>query len=246
VAVALWMWTSSRIRRSDDVGRPAGVRWACASGKATLPLARRGFRITCVEPGSALAAEARRNLASFPEINVVQSTFEDIDPWGHDAFDLVFAAAAWHWLDPAVRYRRASELLRPGGHVAFWSASHVFPEGGDPFFTELQQVYDEIGEGLPEGATYFRPGELRDQREHIEASELFEPTLTATSGCSTPSPDTSRCSRGSAIACTRRFGAGWENVQTDCSAAAGAQSSTSLGDRTSHSRRRPMPLGSGG
>jgi SAM-dependent methyltransferase len=177
VAVALWMWTSSRIRRSDDVGRPAGVRWACASGKATLPLARRGFRITCVEPGSALAAEARRNLASFPEINVVQSTFEDIDPWGHDAFDLVFAAAAWHWLDPAVRYRRASELLRPGGHVAFWSASHVFPEGGDPFFTELQQVYDEIGEGLPEGATYFRPGELRDQREHIEASELFEPTL---------------------------------------------------------------------
>lgn len=27
----------------------------CASGKATLPLARRDFRITCVEPGPALA-----------------------------------------------------------------------------------------------------------------------------------------------------------------------------------------------
>jgi len=37
----------------------------CASGKATLPLARRGFAITCVEPGPALAAVARRNLASF-------------------------------------------------------------------------------------------------------------------------------------------------------------------------------------
>ena len=149
----------------------------CASGKATLPLARRGFHITCVEPGPALAAVARRNLAGFPEVEVVQSTFEDIDPSGHEPFDLVFAATAWHWLDPAVRYRRAWELLRPGGHLAFWGANHVSPEGGDPFFTELQQVYDEIGEGLPEGARYSRPGELPDQREDIATSGLFEPVL---------------------------------------------------------------------
>jgi len=149
----------------------------CASGKATLPLARRGFRITCVEPGSALADEARRNLASFPEVEVVQSTFEDIDPAQHEPFDLVFAATAWHWLDPAVRYRRTWELLRPGGHLAVWGATHVFPEGGDRFFADLQQVYDEIGEGLPEGATYPRPGELSDQREDIEVSGLFESVL---------------------------------------------------------------------
>ena len=123
----------------------------CASGKATLPLARRGFRITCVEPGSALADEARRHLARFPGVEVVQSTFEDIDPSEHGPFDLVFAATVWHWLDPAVRYRRTWELLRPGGHVAIWSATHVFPEGGDTFFADLQEVYDEIGEGLPGG-----------------------------------------------------------------------------------------------
>ena len=149
----------------------------CASGKATLPLARRGFHITCVEPGPALAAAARRNLASFPGVRVVQSTFEDIDPSKHEPFDLVFAASVWHWLDPAVRYRRAWELLRPGGHVAFWGATHVFPDGGDSFFADLQEVYDEIGEGLPEGATYPRPGELPDQREDIEGSGLFEPVL---------------------------------------------------------------------
>jgi SAM-dependent methyltransferase len=149
----------------------------CASGKATLPLARRGLRITCVEPGAALAAVGRRNLATFPEVDVVQSTFEDIDPSEHEPFDLVFAATAWHWLDPAVRYRRTWELLRPGGHVAFWGATHVCPEGGDRFFADLQQVYDEIGEGLPEGAAYSRPGELPDQREDIEASGLFEPVL---------------------------------------------------------------------
>ena len=37
----------------------------CATGKATRPLARRGFRITCVELGAELAAAARRNLAGF-------------------------------------------------------------------------------------------------------------------------------------------------------------------------------------
>jgi SAM-dependent methyltransferase len=149
----------------------------CASGKATLPLARRGFHITCVEPGPALAALARHNLASLPDVQVVQSTFEDIDPSQHEPFDLVFAATAWHWLNPAVRYRRTWELLRPGGHVAFWAATHVFPEGGDSFFADLQQVYDEIGEGLAEGPTYPRPGELPDQREDIEASGLFETVL---------------------------------------------------------------------
>lgn len=148
-----------------------------ASGKATLPLVRRGFRITCVEPGPALAAAARRNLARFPDVEVVQSMFEDIDPSAHERFDLVFAATAWHWLDPAVRYRRTWELLRPGGHLAFWSATHVFPEGGDSFFVDLQEIYDEIGEGLPDGVTCPRPEELPDQREDIEASGLFEPVL---------------------------------------------------------------------
>lgn len=100
----------------------------CASGKATLPLAHRGFRITCVESGTALVAVARRNLAGFPGVEVVESTYEDIEPSGSEPFDLVFAATAWRWLDPAVRYRRTWELLRPGGHVAFWSATHVFPK----------------------------------------------------------------------------------------------------------------------
>jgi len=43
----------------------------CATGKATLPLARRGFRITCVEIGPDLAVLARGNLAAFPFVEVI-------------------------------------------------------------------------------------------------------------------------------------------------------------------------------
>ena len=89
---------------------------------------------------------------------------------------LVYAATAWHWIDPAVRYQRAWQALRPGGHLAFWTAGHVFPEGGDPFFAEIQDIYDEIGEALPPGTSQPRPGELADERAGIEASGLFEAT----------------------------------------------------------------------
>jgi SAM-dependent methyltransferase len=147
------------------------VEVGCATGKATRPMAQRGFRITCVELGPELAAVARANLAGFG-VEVVQGRFEDWRP--EEPVSLVYAATAWHWVDPAVRYLRAWKALRPGGHLAIWSASHVFPDGGDPFFDEIQDVYDEIGEGMPAGTARHRPGELPDERADIEASGLFE------------------------------------------------------------------------
>jgi SAM-dependent methyltransferase len=146
----------------------------CATGIATVPLARRGFQITCVEIGPELAAEGRRNLAGFRDVEVIQAAFESWLPPGAAAFDLVFAATAWHWIDPAVKYRRAWELLRPGGHLAFWAAAHVFPEGGDPFFRDLQEVYDEISEGMQPGTTWPQPGQLPEASAEIEGSGLFQ------------------------------------------------------------------------
>jgi SAM-dependent methyltransferase len=160
----------------DMAGLDAGdrlVEVGCATGKATLPLARRGFQIMCIEIGPRLAAAARRNLASFPHVTVINSAFETWHPPVGDRVDLVFAATAWHWIDPTLRYQRAWQLLRPGGHLAFWSATHVIPDGGDPFFVDIQDVYDQIGEGLPGDATWPRPGQLPDSRHEIELSGLF-------------------------------------------------------------------------
>src|SRR5580658_8951761 len=149
------------------------VEVGCATGKATRPMARRGFRVTCVELGPELAAVARANLAGFG-VEVVEGRFEDWRP--EEPVSLVFAATAWHWIDPKVRYQRAADALRPGGHLALWAQEHVFPDGGDPFFEEIQEVYEEIGEGMPPDAVRARPGELEDDRAGIEASGLFEVT----------------------------------------------------------------------
>jgi SAM-dependent methyltransferase len=157
----------ARLRPGDRL-----LEVGCATGKATIPLARRGFQVTCVELGADLAAEARRNLDGFPRVAIVNEAFETWEP-PQAGFGLVYAATAWHWIDPAVRYRKAWELLREGGHLAFWAAAHAFPAGGDRFFHELQDVYDEINEGLPPGAQYLAPGELPDERAEIEATGLF-------------------------------------------------------------------------
>jgi SAM-dependent methyltransferase len=119
----------------------------CGPGKATLPLARMGLRITAVELGDALAAEARRNLAAFPGVSVITSSFEEWEPPPAVLFDLVYAATAWKWVDQEAGYAKAAALLPREGHLAVWAADHAFPAGFDPFFTEIQRVYDALGEG---------------------------------------------------------------------------------------------------
>jgi SAM-dependent methyltransferase len=146
----------------------------CATGKATIPLAKRGFQITCIEIGAELAAGARHNLAG-DDVDIVTGSFEDWQSEAEPKFDVVFAATAWKWVDPAVRYTKAWQVLRPDGHLVFWNADHVFPEDGDLFFRDIQAVYHEIGEGKPvDDNEWTRPGELEDQREEIEKSGLFE------------------------------------------------------------------------
>jgi len=145
----------------------------CGTGRATEPLARRGFNILCLEPGARLAAVARRNLAPFPDVEVVVESFEDWNAAGR-TFDLVLAATSWHWIDPEVGYARAASLLNADGRLAFFSASHAFPEDADRFFYEIQEVYETLGETRP-GETWPPPlpEDVPDETDGILASGFF-------------------------------------------------------------------------
>ncbi len=142
----------------------------CGTGQATLPLARRGCRVVCVEMGSNLARIARRNLASFPRVTIVNARFEDWEP--NHLFDIVFAATSWHWLDPQIRYAKAAAALRPDGILAFTAGAHAFPPGFDSFFSEIQPCYESIGLGSIKWPPP-RPEEVPDNRDEIERSGYF-------------------------------------------------------------------------
>ena len=145
------------------------------TGQATVPLARRGYRITAVELGAALAAETRRATRPFPNVTVVVGDFEAL-ALPAASCDLVTAATAFHWLDPATRYGRAARLLRPGGALAPFGNQHVRCERDGDFVGASQAVYARI---LPEWAAAFPgvpwPDGVADaEAARIAASGLFQ------------------------------------------------------------------------
>jgi SAM-dependent methyltransferase len=91
------------------------------TGKASAMFAARGMRVLAVEPSAEMGAVARRVCAAVGDVRVEQSDFEGWDPAGR-TFPLLFAAQAWHWVDPGVGFAKAAEVLRPGGVLAaFWN-----------------------------------------------------------------------------------------------------------------------------
>jgi SAM-dependent methyltransferase len=147
----------------------------CGTGQATLSLAKRGFEIVCVELGDNLASLARRNLAAYPNASVITASFEEWDPRGA-RFDMVFSAQAWHWLDPAVRYQKAADILKPGGRLAVLDVEHAFPKDTDPFFHDIQEVYDAIAEDGPAHEVWPPPlpEHVEDMRQEFEDNGLFK------------------------------------------------------------------------
>jgi SAM-dependent methyltransferase len=148
----------------------------CGTGQATLPLARRGYRVLCVELGESLATIARGKLSEHPDVRVLASSFED---WPlaklEGAFDLVVSATAFHWVDPAVRYRKSAQALRPGGSLALiWNRPD--PEGSSKGFPEaLDDVHRrEAPELAPERRPRTRLDWEPDKAGEIGRSGFFE------------------------------------------------------------------------
>ncbi|MBV9466979.1 MAG: class I SAM-dependent methyltransferase [Solirubrobacterales bacterium] len=91
------------------------------TGKATVLFAPSGVSLLALEPSPPMAALARRQCARFANVEIEESEFERWEPGG-SRFQLLYAATAWHWLEPELRYRKARSLLRPGGLLAaFWN-----------------------------------------------------------------------------------------------------------------------------
>jgi SAM-dependent methyltransferase len=133
-------------------GLGAGARVleiGCGTGQATVALAQRGWRVTAVELGANMARVARRNLTAYPDVEVVTAAFEQW-PLPAEPYDAVFAATAYHWLDPTVRVSRSADALRPGGVLATIGTDHI--EGGTvDFFADAQGCYERFDPDTPPG-----------------------------------------------------------------------------------------------
>ena len=111
----------------------------CGTGKATRPFAERGYALVCLDIGADLIAVGKERLEGFPNVSFVERAFEE---WESDEkFDLIISATAFHWVDPKVRYLKASEVLKSKGFLAVFSNQHVRKDEG--FFSKSQSLYDK-------------------------------------------------------------------------------------------------------
>jgi len=162
----------------DDLAELAGVgpgccvlEIGCGTGQATVPLAERGCQIVAVELGAGLATVARRKLARFPLVQVVDAAFEDW-PLPPAPFDVVVAATAFHWIDPAVRVAKAADALRPGGALAVISTHHV--AGGDQgFFADVQACYERWDPATPPGHRLPTADQIPLRSDELDRSGRF-------------------------------------------------------------------------
>ena len=111
----------------------------CGTGKATRPFAERGYELVCLDIGADLIAVAREKLRDFPNVSFMTEAFETWKLEGK--FNLIISATAFHWVDPKVRYLKASEVLKSKGFLAVFSNQHVRKDEG--FFAESQSLYDK-------------------------------------------------------------------------------------------------------
>ena len=93
----------------------------CGPGKATLPFAKRGYRMLSIELGEHLAALAAKNCGPFPNVEILRNAFEDW-PLEENGFDLAISGEAFHWIPPEIGYPRLAQALKLGGSAAlFWN-----------------------------------------------------------------------------------------------------------------------------
>jgi SAM-dependent methyltransferase len=107
-----------------DVGSGTGIlsRGLLGSG---------GARVIGVEPNAAMRAAAERSLAGHPRFESVDASAEATGLPDSSA-DLVIAAQAFHWFDPARTRAEFARILWPAGVVALvWNQRSDSPQNRD-------------------------------------------------------------------------------------------------------------------
>jgi SAM-dependent methyltransferase len=136
-------------------GLEAGARVlevGCGTGKLTELLAARGLEIDAVDPGAAMIAAARKRVGDGLDVRFHEGRFEDV-ALPEDAYDAVFSATAFHWVEPEIGWTKAAAHLRDRGLIALLVYAGVDHEGSGDLDREFRAVLaahvPELLDGMP-------------------------------------------------------------------------------------------------
>lgn len=148
--------------------RPLVVDLGAGTGLATLAMARRGWRLTAVEPGRPMLDVLRARASDEGLVlATVQAHAEEtgLDP---ASVDLATAAQAYHWFDTPRALAEIERIVRPGGGLAvFWNVR-------DAASSPLLADYNALLESHGIDADTRLPGKNLETARHIREAGGFE------------------------------------------------------------------------
>ncbi len=125
--------------RIPDRGRILEI--GCGPGNATVAFAARGYKMLGIELGARLAALAVKNCRAYPDVKIINASFED---WQLEekSFDLVISAEAFHWIPPEIAYPKAARALKDSGAASLFWIIYQYPE--TEIYKAIADVYRRI------------------------------------------------------------------------------------------------------
>lgn len=112
------------------------------TGKATAPILNAGYDVTAVEISPNMAAFLRERFGGNPRLHLIEGAFEEV-PLGEGEYDLLWAASAFHWIDPEIGCPKARRALKDGGAFALLRYNfNIFPADDEPLGAQLRAVYE--------------------------------------------------------------------------------------------------------
>jgi len=123
----------------------------CGTGKLTELLAAHGLVVDAVDPGPNMVEVARKRVGDTDLVRFHIGRFEEL-PLDDGAFDAVFSATAFHWIEPDIGWRKVARHLKPGALLALLTHIGIRDTGRDEaeeaFHAVLEQHAPEAAAGL--------------------------------------------------------------------------------------------------
>jgi SAM-dependent methyltransferase len=144
------------------------------TGLVTKRLLAQGAHVTAIEPDPSMASYLR-DVAPFPELAVVISSFEEAD-LARAEFDLAVAATSFHWVDQQVGLSKLAQAIRPGGWVALWWTLFRDPNQPDEFSQAVEHVLGPATRGAFDepGRPAFQLDESHRRRDMTQWAGLVD------------------------------------------------------------------------
>ncbi len=118
-------------------------------GIATIELAKLGLKVVAIEPNLSAVELAQRKCTNYPQVELVNSTFEDWELTTHK-FDAVVATTSFHWVTPEIRTQKTASALKDNGYlILLWNTP---PQPDSEVLQKLEEVYKEYAPELAQQA----------------------------------------------------------------------------------------------